>query len=102
MKPPSPFPSRARRRFLVTDFCLQGDLSNWRSGSSWPGGGGDDDDTPARRFNRFNCEFLAESKRERDREMLVLGLVMLVAAWPVAYMLYGVISLLLHAPPGAL
>jgi hypothetical protein len=92
MKPPPPF---APRRFPITDVCFQSDLSDWR-GSSWSG---DDDDSPAHRFNKFNREFRQESLRERRRELIAFVLVMVIACWPVAYMLYSVIKLLLTGNP---
>ncbi|MBA3830673.1 MAG: hypothetical protein H0X34_02025 [Chthoniobacterales bacterium] len=95
MKPQPPFARSGRGRFPLVDACFQSDLSDWR-GSSWSGGG---DDSPAHRFNKFNREFLRESRREHDREMLVLGVIMLIAAWPVFYMIYTVIRLLLHGNP---
>ncbi|MBA3961453.1 MAG: hypothetical protein H0X40_06080 [Chthoniobacterales bacterium] len=91
MKPQAPFSNRAGRRFLVTDFCFQSNLSDWR-GSSWPDGG-DDDDSPARRFHRFNQEFRREMMRERQREWILFAGLMLVVAWPVFYMLYCVLRL---------
>jgi hypothetical protein len=96
MKPQPPFVASARRRFPLTDACFQSDLSNWRGGSFGPG---DDDDSPAHRFNEFNREFLRESRRERQREMAVFGLIMLIAAWPVFYMIYAVIKLLISGNP---
>jgi hypothetical protein len=95
MKPSPPF---ARpRRFPATDFCFQSDLNDWR-GSSWPGGG-DDEDSPARRFNEFNREFRREANRERNREWRMFALMMLIVAWPVFYMVYSVIRLLLTGNP---
>lgn len=76
----------------MVDVCFQGDFSDWR-GSSWPGG---DDDSPARRFSRFNRELLRESRRERQGEMVVFGVVMVLAAWPVLWMIWSLISVLLH------
>lgn len=94
MKPPPPF---ARpRHFPRTDFCFQSDLSGWR-GSRWPGG--DDDDSPARRFNEFNREFRRQAARERDQEWRMFALMMAIVAWPVFYMVYSVIRLLLTGNP---
>lgn len=96
MKPQPPFAGPKRTRFSLVDFCFQSDLSDWR-GSSWSGGG--DEDSPARRFNEFSRQFLIESRRERDREMVVLLFVMVVTAWPVLYMIYSVARLLLGGKP---
>lgn len=97
MKPQPPFSRGARRRHPLTDFCFQSGLSDWR-GSSWSS---DDDDSPAHRFNKFNRDLLRESRRERQREIVVFGFIMLIAGWPVVSMVWNVISLLLHVhPPG--
>jgi hypothetical protein len=95
MKPPPPCARSGKRRFPLIEAYFQSDLSDWRGSS----GAGDDDDSPARRFNAFNRQFLRESRREGDREMLVLGFIMLIAAWPVFYMLYSVVRLLLSGNP---
>jgi len=96
MKPQPLFPDARRRPSPLTDYCFQSDLSDWR-GAFWPDD--NDDDSPAHRFNELNREFLRESRRERQREVIVFGLVMLIAAWPVLYMVYSVITLLLHGNP---
>ena len=95
MKPQPPFARSGRNHFPLVDVCFQSDLSDW-PGSSWSGG---DDDSPAHRFNKFNREFLRESRREHDREMVVLGVVILLVYLPVFYMIYTVIRLLLHGNP---
>ena len=92
MKPPTPFTRGGKRHFPMVDACFQGSFGDWRS-SSWPSG---DDDSPARRFSRFNRELLAESRRERQREMVVFGVVMVIAAWPVCAVGWNVIWLFLH------
>jgi hypothetical protein len=94
MKPQPPFARGKSHPFPFVDVCFQGDFSDWR-GSSWPGGG-DDGDSPARRFSRFNCELLRESRRERQREMIVFSVIMVLAAWPVFWMVWSLISVLLH------
>jgi hypothetical protein len=95
MKPPPPFARRGKRHFPLVEACFQSDLSGW-GGSFWPG---DEDDSPAHRFNELNREFLLESRRERRREVIVFAVVMLVAFWPVLYMIYSVVTLLLHGNP---
>jgi hypothetical protein len=92
MKPAPPFARGKSHHFPIIDACFQGDFSDWR-GSSWSGG---DDDTPARRFSRFNREALLESRRERQREMVMFAVVMMLAAWPVFWMVWSMISVLLH------
>lgn len=94
MKPQPPFSDGASRNFPSIDFSFQSDLSDWR-GSSWPGGGGDDDDSPAHRFHRYNQEFRREMMRERQREWIFFGVLMLIVAWPVFYALYCVIRFLI-------
>jgi hypothetical protein len=42
---------------------------------------------------------MLESARERAKEMYVFALVMLTAAWPVGYMIYSVVKLLLRGRP---
>jgi hypothetical protein len=96
MKPQPLFPDARRRSLPLTDFCFQSDLGGWR-GASWPDD--NDEDSPARRFNELNREFLRESRRERQREVIVFGFVMLIAAWPVVYLVYTVIRFLLRVNP---
>jgi hypothetical protein len=95
MKPQPPFAHSRQRGFPITDACFQSDLSDWHGGS-WSGG---DDDSPYHRFNQFNREFRRESLRERQREMVAFALVMVIAAWPVVYMIYSVFKLLLTGNP---
>ncbi|MEP7071101.1 MAG: hypothetical protein ABI839_01810 [Verrucomicrobiota bacterium] len=90
MKPLSPVSRSDRRCFPRTDCFLQSDMGSWRGGFSF----GRDDDSPAHRFNQLSREFRLESMRERRREMVVFALVMVVAAWPVIYMIVSVIELL--------
>lgn len=92
MKLPPPFVRGKSHHFPIVDACFQGDFSDWR-GSSWSD---DDDDSPARRFSRFNRELLLESQRERQREMVVFGVVMVLAAWPVLWMIWSIVSVLLY------
>lgn len=92
MKPQPPSARGAKPRFPIVHACFQGDFRDWH-GSPWPGG---DDDSPARRFGRFNRELLEESRRERQCEMLIFGVIMVVAAWPVCAMSWHVLRLFLH------
>ena len=93
MKPKSPCES-ARGRVPVTDYCFRSDMGDWRS--YWSG---DEGESARRRFYDFTREFMRESARERAKEMYVFALVMLTAAWPVGYMIYSVITLLLNGRP---
>jgi hypothetical protein len=91
MKPKSP---SERRRVPLTDYCFRSDMGEWRS--YWSG---DEGESAHRRFYDFTREFMLESARERAKEMYVFALVMLTAAWPVGYMIYSVIKLLLKGRP---
>ena len=93
MKPKSPCHS-SRRQVLLTDYCFRSDLGEWRN--YWSG---DEGESARRRFYDFTREFMRESARERAKEMYVFALVMVTAAWPVGYMIYSVIRLLLKGGP---
>jgi hypothetical protein len=95
MKPACP-PVSDRSKFPHTDYFFQSGFENWR-GSSFPYDG--DDDSDVRRFHNFSREFLLESARERTKEMFVFALVVLAAAWPVAYMVVSVVELLIKGQP---
>ncbi len=95
MKPACPLVSD-RGRFPQTDYCFQSGFEHWR-GSSFPYDG--DGDSDVRRFHNFSREFLLESARERTKEMFVFALVVLAAAWPVAYMVVSVVELLIKGRP---
>jgi hypothetical protein len=91
MKPVSP--SQKPAGFPRTDFCFQSDLTSWRG--FWSPSG-DEGESDGRRFYNFTREFLLESARERAKEMAVFGLMVVVAAWPVGYMVYIVVKLLIR------
>jgi hypothetical protein len=95
MKPPAPFVNTKRSWPLIDCFFHAG-LENWRGYSS-PFDGEDRSDV--RRFHDFSRQFLLESARERTCEMIVFGLVVLVSAWPVIYMIVSVVELLLRGRP---
>jgi hypothetical protein len=95
MKPPAPSINR-RGLWPLTDCFFHAGLENWRGYSS-PFDGEDRSDV--RRFHAFSREFLRESARERAREMIVFGLVVLASAWPVIYMVVSVVKLLLRGRP---
>ena len=92
MKPTFQLP-RDNPRFPVTDYFFQSSFGDWRSFSPYDG----DDDS--RRFLNFSREFLLESARERTKEMIVFGIVMLAALWPVIYMVVSVVELFRKGRP---
>ena len=83
-----------RKPFPLTDCFFQSGFGEWRGYSS-PYDGDDE----VRRFHDFSREFLLESARERAKEMIVFGLVVIVSAWPVIYMVVTVVKLLLKGRP---
>ncbi|MGI9114568.1 MAG: hypothetical protein ACR2FX_05955 [Chthoniobacterales bacterium] len=93
MKPATPSQGA---RFPRTDFHFQSDLTRWRG--FWSPFG-DDGQSDRRRFYEFTREFLLESARERAKETAVFALVVAAAAWPVGYMVYSVVKLLLRGHP---
>jgi hypothetical protein len=93
MKPTGPFESEG---FPKTNYFFQSGFGHWH-GHSFPYDG--DDDSDVRRFHSFSREFLRESARERTKEMFVFALVVLAAAWPVAYMVISVVELLIKGRP---
>src|SRR5262249_889297 len=95
MKPKSPCETKSRRALQI-DCCFRSDMGEWRGYWSEPG---DEGGSARRRFYDFTREFMLESARERAKEMYVFALVMLTAAWPVGYMIYSVIKLLLKGQP---
>ena len=95
MKPKSPCETESWR-IPQTDYCFRSDMGEWR-GQWWTPG--DEGESAQRRFYDFTRQFMLESARERAKEMYVFALVMLTAAWPVGYMIYSVIKLLLRGRP---
>ena len=79
-------------RFPRTDYNFR-DAGKWRD--FWPAAGGEGD-SERRRFNRLTCELLQVSARERMTEMVVFGFVVAAAAWPVGYMIFVIVRLLLR------
>jgi hypothetical protein len=92
MKPTPQF-SRDKSRSPRTDCFFQSPFGDWRSSSPYDG----DDDS--RRFLKFSREFLLESARERTKEMIVFGIVILAALWPVIYMIVSVVELFAKGRP---
>ena len=86
MKPKGSCETKSRRA-LQTDYCFRSDMGEWRGYWSAPG---DEGGSAYRRFYDFTREFMLESARERAKEMYV---------WPVGYMIYSVIKLLLKGRP---
>ena len=91
MKPTCQF-TNGNRRFPLTDYFFQSGFGEWRGYSS------PSDDEP-RKFHNLRRAFLLECAREQKKEMFVLALVMLTAAWPVIYTGVTVMQLLLKGRP---
>lgn len=91
MKPASQFTAR-KKRFPLTDYFLQSDFGRWRG--YWS-----PSDDESNRFHEFSRKYLLESAREQNKEMIVFGLVLLTAAWPVIYMVISIVQLLLKGRP---
>ena len=90
VKPDGPF----ERRFPKTDYFFRSGFGEWH-GSSSP----NDDHWEFRKFRNLGREYLIESARERAKEMAVFAIVILAAAWPVIYMIFSVVQLLLKGRP---
>ena len=90
MKPKCPFEGRP---FPQTDYFFQSGLDVWRG--YWSGSDGE------QHRNRHNLgrEYLLEAARERKKEAIVFGMVVIASAWPVIYMIVTVIQLLLKGQP---
>lgn len=82
MKPAGPS-TAGKRQFPRIDYFFHSGLGEWRG--QWPSSDGDDE-SESRKFNNLSREFLMESARERVREMIVFGFLVVVSAWPVIYM----------------
>lgn len=87
-------PASGKRPFPQTDYFFQSGFGEWRGYAS-----PHDDNNEARRFHNFSREFLIESARERTKEMVVFGFLVLVSAWSVIYMVVSVVKLLLKGRP---
>jgi hypothetical protein len=91
MKPSAPF---LKTRFPRTDCFFH---------SGYGGGHGysspDENSWEFRKFNNLGRQFLLESARERAKEMAVFAVIIVVAAWPVIYMIVSVVQLLLKGRP---
>lgn len=93
---PTFFPANAKKRFPQTDYSFQSGIGEWRGYSSH-----DDDERPElRHFFRLSRESMRVCASERLKEMAVFGVVVLVAAWPVIYMIVTIVEVLLRTPPG--
>ena len=85
-----------KKRFPAIEHSFPSGIGDWRNYSSPYD---DDERAGFRNFHNLNREFLIESARERRRELLVFGALIITAAWPVIYMLMIVIKLLLKGRP---
>lgn len=72
-------------RFPRTDYFFQSGADRWHG--HWPHDDGD--------FRRYNLgrEYLIEAARERAKEMAVLGILLLAAAWPTVLVMIEVARL---------
>jgi len=91
MKPACQFTAK-KKRFPLTDYFFQSDFGRWRG--YWS-----PSDDESNRFHEFSRKYLLESAREQKKEMIVFGLVLLTAVWPVIYMVISVVQLLLKGRP---
>jgi hypothetical protein len=90
VKPGCQFKSRT---FPKTDFFFHSGLDVWRG--YWSG----NDDEERRNRHNLGREYLIESARERTREAIAFGAVVIASAWPVIYMIVTVVQLLLKGRP---
>ena len=94
MKPTGPS-GAGKRQFPQTDYFFHSGFDKWRSWSPYDG----DDRWKYRNFYNLGREFRIEAARERAKEMVVFGLIVMVSAWPVIYMLVTVVKLLSRGRP---
>ena len=83
-----PKPEIEGRGFPRTAYFFQSGFSGW-GGGKWS-----NDDGQFRRHN-LGREYLIESARERTTEMVVFGIILATAAWPVIYMIVTIVQLYL-------
>jgi hypothetical protein len=88
--------SDAPRHFPRTDYFFHSGIGEGRGYSSPYDG---DEGSHIRKFHNFSREFLLESARERAKEMVVFGFLVLISAWPVIYMVVTVVKLLWKGRP---
>jgi hypothetical protein len=79
VRPQPPFKGN---RFPQTDYFFHSGRSRWGGYS------GDDFSFPRHNLGR---EFLIEAARERAKEIAVLGVILLAAAWPMVAMIFEVV-----------
>jgi len=90
VKPGGPF----EQRFPKTEWHFSSGFGEWHGYSS-----PNDDHWEFRNFRNLGREYLIESARERAKEMAVFAVVIVAAAWPVVYMIFSVVQLLLKGRP---
>jgi hypothetical protein len=88
--------SIGRKRFPQTDYFFHSGSGGWRGHSSSYDG---EDGWEFRTFYNLSREFMIESARERVKEMVVFGVVVVASAWPVIYMVVTVVKLLSKGRP---
>jgi hypothetical protein len=90
---PTPFSVTGKKAFPQTDCAFHSGVGDWRGYSSH----GDEQRAELRRFFELSRQSRLICAQERLKEMAVFGVVVLVAAWPVIYMLITVVQALLRA-----
>jgi len=95
MKPTGPS-AAGKRWFPRTDYFFHSGGGTWRGYSSPYDG---EDRSEFRSFYNLGREFRIEAARERAKEMVVFGLIVVASAWPVIYMVVTVVKLLSKGRP---
>ena len=88
-------PSIGKSGFPQTDYCFHSGFGQWRGWSQYDG----EDRWAFRNFYNLGREFRIEAARERAKEMVVFGFIIVTAAWPVIYMIVTVVKLLSRGRP---
>ena len=84
------------KRFPQTDYFFHSGFGEWRGHPSPYDG---EDRPEFRNFYNLGREFRIEAARERAKEMVVFGFIVVTAAWPVIYMIVTVVKLLSKGRP---
>jgi len=94
MKPTGPSVA-GKKRFPQTDYCFHVGFGQWRGWSPYDG----EDRSAFRNFYNLGRQFRIEAARERAKEMVAFGFIVVTAAWPVIYMIVTVVKLLSKGRP---